>query len=451
MRPVLSAAFFLMACVGVDKPNVPTTENPLPTPAPTPVPAPAPVPQPSYTPPPASTPLVDVPSSEWPDLCDALAMAVEADMLFCGDFEFEIPAASKAEMVGLCVADFGGSASVPGCIATVGDLTAYYAADIDCDYIFDPPPVVEVVGTCFDDTTPPTPPICEFVASSSPADGSSGVFPGTSLIWTLSDADPTFSLVLFQGNTLVPGSGSFSGNVFTWTPDLPLEPNTTYEASGTWCNGAQSAVATFTTGTIGTPVDTSQLTANAYQIDLTDPAVVWVQPPGVGPLFASQIDVPILLGISSATATNLNVRVTLGVAGTNPAVQDECVETTPSSGDFTDNPYFEDISLVFDLGGVPFGPLPVSGAFSPDGSSAVVAMQGAIDTRPLVPLLTPGGADEAVCDLVAQFGINCVSCPGGGDFCLQMHIENIPVTELPNTTVVEITASDVIFNPSCAP
>ena len=62
MRPVLSAAFFLMACVGVDKPNVPTTENPLPTPAPTPVPAPAPVPQPSYTPPPASTPLVDVPS-----------------------------------------------------------------------------------------------------------------------------------------------------------------------------------------------------------------------------------------------------------------------------------------------------------------------------------------------------------------------------------------------------
>lgn len=450
MRFLTASVVLLAACGNVSKPDDPTSATPAATPSPTPVPQPSTPPPPTYTPPPANTPLADVPASEWPDLCDAVAQAIPADTLFCDEFEFEVPATSKSEMVGFCVQDFGGSAQVGGCIATVADLTDYFALDIDCDYFFDPPPVVDAVATCIQDVTPPTPTTCEVVSNLSPADGSTGVFVDTPVTVDVTGVDPTFDIDVTQGGTPVAGSGSFSGNTFVWTPAVPLMPSTTYVVDATWCSGQQTFSTDFTTSAIGSPTDTFSLVDTTYEIDLSDPGVVWVQPAGVGALLGSQLDgIPLLMGVQNATASNLEVIVAIGAEGSNPPVQDECSETTTSSTDFASNPFFDDLELSFPLLGVPFGPLPLSGAFSPDGSTAVLSLQGSIDTRPLVPLLAPGGADDEICNLMLAFGVNCVTCPTGGDFCLPMHIENLVAEELPSTVLVEVDANDIANNPNC--
>jgi uncharacterized protein (TIGR03382 family) len=89
-----------------------------------------------------------------------------------------------------------------------------------------------------------------------------------------------------------------------------------------------------------------------------------------------------------------------------------------------------------------------SATFSADGSEiGDGAGSGHVDTRPLVPLVDPGGPPDAICDLLAGIGTTCVACPdGSGSFCVWSAFEGLELAEVP-TTLVEVT--DPTSDPSC--
>ena len=92
----------------------------------------------------------------------------------------------------------------------------------------------------------------------------------------------------------------------------------------------------------------------------------------------------------------------------------------------------------------------MSGAFDPAGaviSGAVLA--GSIDTRPLVPLIDENGGENAVCELVGTFNIQCETCATGGDFCLSLLVDSMAAEEVPGVTVIAVTEADVTANPDC--
>ena len=89
-------------------------------------------------------------------------------------------------------------------------------------------------------------------------------------------------------------------------------------------------------------------------------------------------------------------------------------------------------------------------AFSPDGANITGAvLAGSIDTRPLVDLVEPGGAEDAVCNLVSTFGIACEPCAGGGDFCLTLLVDSMAAAEVPGLTVIPVSEADIAADPNC--
>ena len=95
--------------------------------------------------------------------------------------------------------------------------------------------------------------------------------------------------------------------------------------------------------------------------------------------------------------------------------------------------------------------LQLSGAFAADGTSVQgVTLAGKIDTRPLVELVSPGGADDAVCVLVSTFGVACEACSdGSGDYCLTVYVDNMVAPEQAGLTIQPRTAEDVAADPAC--
>ena len=87
--------------------------------------------------------------------------------------------------------------------------------------------------------------------------------------------------------------------------------------------------------------------------------------------------------------------------------------------------------------------LSVSGVFAPDASYiGGVRFGGAIDTRSLVDLIVEGGGDDAVCELVAGFGVECVPCGSDGEpYCLGLLVVDIDAPAL-STTIDTIEFED---------
>jgi hypothetical protein len=187
-------------------------------------------------------------------------------------------------------------------------------------------------------------------------------------------------------------------------------------------------------------------------------AAIFIDPPGVGPVLRQQLDennIDILIGVNAVDASNITLMGALG-DGANPLGQDLCTASIDfPQAQFSGNPYFEvgPQDLTLDIGAAVFTleDLEVNGAFAPDGSLiAGATLSGTIDTRDLIPLAAPGGADDAVCQIAAPFGVVCEACgDGSGDFCLSALITNIDATELAGVTLAVRTAADVAGDATC--
>lgn len=313
-------------------------------------------------------------------------------------------------------------------------------------------------GEPTDEPTPSQPtPDCESVSDQFPGDGAAGVYYRTAFSWSFTAVDDSASVALTGPDGPVTGSGEFVGNTFVWEADEPLAPSTTYDLTLSFCDGEQNPTSQFTTSDVGASTDAALLADKSFVLDLQDPGVNFIEPPGVGGLLQSQLaGVNVLVGVVSADATNIQMRGAIA-NDANPPVQEECTESIPfPSANFTENPYFEigpetTTITVADVS-VQIQDLKISGAFN-QGATEIsgAVLEGNVDTRPLVDSLAPGAGDSGVCDLVGQFGVNCVDCGGGEVFCLSLKVNNINAAELPGTVVAEVTPADIAGNAACDP
>lgn len=330
-----------------------------------------------------------------------------------------------------CDHDQDGDGAVPdGTVVLNGDR---------CDPT--PGPLVVVLEDC-DDLDPAV----TFVGliGTAPPDGAVDVAVDAVVVASLGAADPTAVITLTgEGGDPVAGTSTAGGTTVTFTPAAPLAFGQRHTATVSWV--CDTVAADFRTEEARVPVDPADLVGVNYELNLT--TATWVEPAGIGPLLSLVGLEPVYLGVVTASADELALRLAVG------SPQDLCTPTTEVAAvSFVDNPAmaFGPATLTLDLGGYPVGATDVtlSADLSPAALTAGV-LEADLDTRPLVDLLVPGGPADAVCTLITTFGVSCGACPdGSGTYCLHLRAEDVggPSGGAP---LVLVTAADVAADPTC--
>lgn len=279
------------------------------------------------------------------------------------------------------------------------------------------------------------------VASTFPAADATGVYYRSSLEATFSEVDDTAIITVTSAAGEVAGTTAWDDKTLVFTPDAPLAASTEYTMSILYSCGEPSV--SFTTSEVGSAVDNAGLVGKTYNLDLASGR--FIKPAGVGSILGQYIgDTTILLGVTSATSTNIEMIGAMGVKGADPAAQDMCIPTIPFPvADFAGNPYFEvgpeTTTLTVESYSVTIEDLFVSGAFGPGGAYiAGATLAGVIDTRPLVPLVDPDGGDGAICDLSAAMGIVCEPCGDGEPYCLEIEVDSMSAALVDGVTLTEV-------------
>jgi len=262
-----------------------------------------------------------------------------------------------------------------------------------------------------------------------PAHGASDAYYRGDIVFELSDPDPTASISV--GGVSGVSVLSDDQETVTFTPSAPLNPSTDYTATLDYCGG--SPAISFSTSSLGSSPVTSLDEGATYALDFTSGR--WVEPAGVGSILEAYLEASMLLSVVNVSGASLDMRFGLGLEE-DPEQQDFCQTTTELRGlDYSDAPYFQlgPADLELSIGGVEleFLDFMLSGTFASDYSyigGAVFA--GSIDTRPLGELLLGEDDPDAVCDLMVGFGVSCVECPGGGDYCLSVVIQDLVAEEI---------------------
>jgi hypothetical protein len=230
----------------------------------------------------------------------------------------------------------------------------------------------------------------------------------------------------------------WDGSIATLTPAVPLAASTAYTLSASVC-GVQTDVG-FTTAVYGAELDgeVGALEHLTYVLDLNE--VTFTQPEGLELIFSIYGVNPLLVGVASADAEQLTLYVAegkLGVDGEYRLLRD------PRSwwfdpADFTRQPYFsatQDIELAYDEVTIPVSDFHLEGTFAPDGSSiGGLVVSGVADTRDLADDV--GGSEDYVCDLVADWGIDCVACDDGAVLCLDILAEGVTAPLAPGLDII---------------
>ncbi len=296
-------------------------------------------------------------------------------------------------------------------------------------------------------------PTCgNLIASTFPANEADDVYYRSAIRVTLQEADATASLSLATASdgAEVSGKSEVDEKVVTFTPDAPLAPSTEYTLTVAWeCGPAEL---TWTTSDVGAPLGDEDVVGRVYDLDLAGGE--WTEPPGVGAALASFAETVEVLVSPIQVDTQISFR---GGLGTGSDEQDICEPTFDLAGADFEDPFFDLTSPLLNLviAGVEVGveDLELSGAFAPDGTSIEGAiLSGTVDTRPLVPVIAPGGKDTAVCELTAQLGVDCQPCAGNAEetFCLSLRIEDILAEEI-DTDLVERTPEEITKDKRCKP
>jgi hypothetical protein len=307
-------------------------------------------------------------------------------------------------------------------------------------------------GGANDDTGGPAGGTCDtFVVSATPADGDTDAFFDTEVTFRLSAPDGTAAITVVEeaSGALVPGTSATSGTVVTWTGEGPLESERNYVSTLTYACGDE--VARWSTSSAGLPVTSpSSLEDNVYSIDLTEGR--WVEPYGVGVILNPLlVGVEILVSPTSADAT-LEMR---GALGDGEGNQDECQPTVEFPEAAFDNPSFSVEVERFELsiGDTSAGidDFILTGSFSPDGEAIEgVTVGGAIDTRPLVPLVD-GTSDDAFCQLIdTLLHVQCEPCADlTGPYCLAMLVDSLTAEKVSSQGLDSRTVAQIDADADC--
>jgi len=196
----------------------------------------------------------------------------------------------------------------------------------------------------------------------------------------------------------------------------------------------------------------------------------WVQPSGVGPLFASFFAGQwLLFDVVPAPTSNFNsgaVHVVLGTGtGESSTVeQDLCVTTSrPTAGNDgnwgtgDDDPAawgqpqltLGPADIGFGSDGMPIGDATMTAVFNSQFSSfSGGTLAGEIDARDLEGMI--GSTPQEICDLFQQTaGVQCEPCSDGQVLCIPIEIEDLTGFPVFSAPMEERTEADVASDPNC--
>lgn len=307
-----------------------------------------------------------------------------------------------------------------------------------------------------DDDTGDDTDVCANTVTPFPASGASGVYYRSTVEFTFGTKEDDAEIKLTAGGTDIPGTSAWVGNTLVFTPTAPLAASTQHAATATYSCGTTAEI-TWTTSEVGSAVAPDDIAGATYSLDLASGR--FVEPAGVGAIIGSLlsgVDFDILIGVDTATASNIGFIGAISGGG-SPPTQDLCTETIdfPVAADYAANPFFivESNALPLDVQGISLviNDLTLSGAFAPGGAYiAGAVLAGSIDTRPLVPLLDEGGDDDAACNTVAAFGVTCLPCSSDNQpYCLSIYVDGIVADEVPGLTLMARSADDIAADSSC--
>lgn len=189
---------------------------------------------------------------------------------------------------------------------------------------------------------------------------------------------------------------------------------------------------------------------NDYTFSLAE--MTWIEPAGLAEVLTAYWlpDGDPLLRVQSVESSTISFRAAVS-EGDDPASQDPCVLTDDFEATWA-RPAFESTGpfrLPYPSGTE--GPVVqlqdgvFSGRFSIDGQQIEeLALSGFVDTAPVVPLLDADAEPDFLCVMAAEVGGACVSCPDGGQTCLEVVLVD-GTAQVTGTEVSEVSEVD----PSC--
>ncbi len=270
-----------------------------------------------------------------------------------------------------------------------------------------------------------------------PVDGSTQVYHRGAIEFTLSEADPTATILAdFDGTQTTRDEGL----VVIYRPTEPLEPDTDYTVTLDYCRGKASIA--FQTSELGLPLEDgfAPLIGAAYAADLGN--VKYLAGESVGQLIQSLVGSHLLLQVIQESPTLFQLRTALAMEEGGDLVQDDCSTTAdlPES-DFTGSPYFEhaaeDVLLNAYETNLHLGGFQASGTVAPDGSwIGGIASTLTLDTREAALMLDIPADD--ICLLAGNLGLSCDPCNDGEPYCGTLVLEDLNAESI-EIDMVEIT------------
>ncbi len=251
----------------------------------------------------------------------------------------------------------------------------------------------------------------------------------------LSDPDETATLTLQDSaGADVPGTLTVDDDTLTFDPTDPLQASSSYTAVLTYCGSETPVEIGFMTSSLGGELEggDSSVLGQTYALDISSGK--FVEPPGVGDLLGGLIEFNILIGIRSVENGELGIRGAISDEGSTS--QDYCTSTLDDfpPADFSNAPYFEipegDFNISLAGMEATIKDLSVTGTFAADGSYfGGGTLSGALDARELLPLLGDAGLEaetpDDVCNLLLGFGVQCVPCSDGEEYCVNLVVERL--------------------------
>ncbi len=292
----------------------------------------------------------------------------------------------------------------------------------------------ETVGVTCDTTIPTT----------WPQDGDMAVYHRDAIAFTLSEPDPTATVVApFDGVQ----STSEDGLTITYRPSGPLEPETDYTVQLDYCRGTPAI--RFRTSELGQPLhDDLDLTGSVYQADMAEAR--YTAGDGVSNVIRALIGDFVLLQIVQASDTAFQLRTALTVEENGDVLQDPCGHTADlPSADFMEAPFFshgaDDVLLTTYDTTMNLLDFTASGTVAPDGSwVGGITMAATLDTREAAVLLDI--APDDICLLADNAGLACEPCADGASYCGTVVLENLDA-DWTDVQMLEMTEQD----PDCEP
>lgn len=272
-----------------------------------------------------------------------------------------------------------------------------------------------------------------------PATGASDFYYRGYVEFQLSEADDSAKVT-----SDVPGTQTMSddGKTIYYTPSAPLEPDTSYTVTLTYCGGVVDL--DFTTSSLGKEIEPSVLVGKTFALDSAKANIV--EPAGVGAALSSLLTTKVLAGVVSADASKVQMIGAIATDGTTD--QDYCNPSIPfPEADFTEAPYFKigpaDTTLSISGADILVQDLEITGTFASDASSfGGGTLKGTIDARDIAAALPDLGYDAAgLCDLIAGFGASCMACSDTQPYCLGLVADSI-VADGVSGTLVEVADKD---------